>query len=143
MTELDATQLSDLARCLNKLGQALTDYSIEHWDTLSDEALSALSEHQNAVFRQAQQVVNRAVQVRFEEAASHLERLKVITHEIRHTVVRIHNAEKVIAFAGTAASLAANIASGNGLGIVNNIGSLGSQVGDFESVQDEPDQETG
>lgn len=88
------------------------------------------------VKQHALNLIFESLRVRFEDAAENLKKLSGITKEIKATVLKITNTSQILEFAAVGASLAANISTGNALGIVANISSMSGLVEDLSTQED-------
>lgn len=113
MAKLNAQQASILANNFLGLGQAIGDYRYENWTTLSKADNQNLGGLQWSILNYGEDVLALSTVLVMNDVADSLNRVNDITTQIKSTIQKLKNIQKVISVATAIVTFGAAVISKN------------------------------
>ncbi len=111
MQQLTSEQANQLSNNFLGLAQAVGDYRFENWKNLSEEENKQIANFQWSLLNYAEDILAFSVTLVMEEVAESLNKIRSVTEDIKSTLHKLKNIQKVINIAAASVTLGAAIIS--------------------------------
>lgn len=134
MSTLTATQATELGDQFSKMGDAIRDFYLGNFDSLSQEARNTLSNQMMEMWSMSSNMYTLSAVLVLDDLDASLQQIRGIEAEIGTTLKNLANVQKAIDITGAAVALAAALLSKDPKAIGTSIEGLAGKIADVKTA---------